>query len=217
MKRSPRELRSTPPSPRTASLIRKLGAPSLRSAVGMELEELHVGQLGAGLVGQRRGAAIGGRGVGGVAEEPAAAARGQDDGAGAVLDQLALRLRDDPHAGAVFDDQASHQVALAGVDAGVPEGLVEAALDLGAGGVAAGVDDPRPAVGRLPTQRQAAALAVEAHAQRDQLADPGGALLDQDPHRLRHRRVPRPTSMVSAMWAAGESSSPIAAAIPPWA
>ena len=59
------------------------------------------------------------------------------------------------------------------------------ALDLGAGGVAAGVRDPVAVVAALAGQRQlAVGVVVEVGAERDQLAHGLRALGDQDPHGL---------------------------------
>ena len=62
-------------------------------------------------------------------------------------------------------------------------------LDLGAGGVAAGVHDAGDRVPTLPGEREHAAVAVagpvEHRAQRDELADPVGAFGDEHPHRVR--------------------------------
>ena len=58
----------------------------------------------------------------------------------------------------------------------------QGSLDLRAGGVPAGVRDPVPVVAALPGQGQLAVGAVvEAGAERDQLADGLGTLLDQHP------------------------------------
>ncbi len=160
------------------------GRPLFPERRGVELEELHVGELGACLVGQGRGAAVGGGRVGGVAEEGSATARGEDYSAAAVLPQLTARLGHDAHADAVLDQQLPDDVALAGLDAGVAEGMVQAALDLGPGGVAAGVDDPGLRVRGLPTQSQPPPLAIKTDAQRHQLPNPAGPLLHQHPHRL---------------------------------
>ena len=58
-------------------------------------------------------------------------------------------------------------------------------LDLGAGGVAAGVGDPVAVVAALAGQRQVARRGwSKLRAQRDELADGVGSLGDQDPHGL---------------------------------
>ena len=69
-------------------------------------------------------------------------------------------------------------------DAGVREDRGDqGAADLGAGGVAAGVHDAVAVVAALAGQRQlAGGVAVEAGTERDQLAQPGGALLAEHPH-----------------------------------
>ena len=64
-------------------------------------------------------------------------------------------------------------------------GVDQGALDLGAGGGAAGVDDPRARVAALAGEgERPGGLAVELGAQRDQLVHAGRALVDEDAHRL---------------------------------
>ena len=57
-------------------------------------------------------------------------------------------------------------------------------LDVGAGGVAAGVEHARPAVGALAAQRDLAVDAVERHAEADEVGDAVGRLIGQDVRRL---------------------------------
>ena len=63
------------------------------------------------------------------------------------------------------------------------DGRDQGALDLGSGGVAAGVRDPVPVVAALAGQREdALGAVVEAGAERDQLVHRLGPLADQRPH-----------------------------------
>ena len=66
---------------------------------------------------------------------------------------------------------------------GGSHGIDERPLDLGAGGRAAGVDDPRQRVAALAGQlERAVGVAVEDGAEGDQLVDAGRALVDEHPH-----------------------------------
>jgi hypothetical protein len=116
----------------------------------MELVELHVGQLGAGAGGEGDAVAGGYGGVGGVGVDLACAAGGDEDGAGGdslrvVGRSAAMRAgnrqigADDAAAGG---DQAGDHGPLGKADALVDAGKGDqGTADLGAGGVAAGVQD----------------------------------------------------------------------------
>ena len=91
------------------------------------------------------------------------------------------------------------------------------ALDLGAGGVAAGVRDPVAVVAALAGQRQlAVGVVVEVGAERDQLADRLGALGDQHPHGLEVAGAGAGDQGV-ALVLLGGVPGPSAAAMPPCA
>jgi hypothetical protein len=78
MKRVPSGSSSWPPSPRTASVIRKLLGLRVVQAGGVELDELHVRHPAARAPGGGNAVAGGGVGVGGVQVHLARAAGGQD-------------------------------------------------------------------------------------------------------------------------------------------
>jgi hypothetical protein len=86
MKRVPLVSRRMPPSPRTASLIRAAGRLQRRR---VELDELHVRDLGSRAVGQRD--AVAGRHlrIGGDAVHLPGAARGEHEVAASVVGALA--------------------------------------------------------------------------------------------------------------------------------
>ena len=100
--------------------------------------------------------------------------------------------------------------------AGVPREVAERELDVGAGGVAAGVDDAGAAVRALPAQRHHAVDAVERHAEAHEVGDAVGRLVREDVRRL---RVDEPGAGVDRVLVVqlGASSEPTAAAMPPWA
>ena len=90
-------------------------------------------------------------------------------------------------------------------------------LDLGAGGVAAGVGDAVAVVAALAGQRElAVAGAVEAGAERDQLADRGRTLAHEHPHRGLVAEPGAGDERVGEC-CSGVSPAPSAAAMPPCA
>ena len=98
---------------------------------------------------------------------------------------LADHVQGHPRDAAVLgEQQVDGQRVLDHLDLGSAlDGGDQRPLDLGAGGVAAGVRDPVAVVAALAGQRQLAVGAVvEVGAERDQLADGLGALLDEHPH-----------------------------------
>ena len=195
MNRSPSKSTRKAPSPRTASEIERLLAARVGAEVHhrrVELDELQVAQGRAGPQGERHAVAGRHRRVGGLGEHLAEAAGGEHDGpavhrADAVADALADHVQGHPRDAAVLgEQQVDGEGVLDHLDLGRPlDGGDQRPLDLRAGGVAAGVRDPVAVVATLPGQRQLAVGAVvEVGAERDQLADRLGALLDEDPHRV---------------------------------
>ena len=87
-------------------------------------------------------------------------------------------------AAAALDDQVEGERALVAPPATVgPHGVDERALDLGAGGRAAGVHDPRQRVAALAGELELAlGVAVEGGAERDELVDARRALVDEHAH-----------------------------------
>ena len=156
----------------------------------VELDELQVAEGGAGAQGQRHAVAGRDRRVGGLGEHLAEATRGEHDGPAADrADSVALALADhvqgDPgYAAVVGEQQVDGERVLDHLDLGCPlDRGDQRPLDLGAGGVAAGVRDPVAVVAALAGQRQLAVGAVvEVGAERDQLVDRLGALADQHPY-----------------------------------
>ena len=158
----------------------------------VELDELQVAQRGAGPQRERHAVAGRHRGVGGLGEHLAEAAGGEHDGpavhrADAVALALADHVQGDAGDAAVLgEQQVDGQRVLDHLDLGRPlDGGDQRPLDLGPGGVAAGVRDPVAVVAALAGQRQLAVGAVvEVGAERDQLVDRLGTLVDQHAHRV---------------------------------
>ncbi len=76
--------------------------------------------------------------------------------------------------------EAGGQAVLEDGDAGLPGDAADGELDVGAGGVAAGVDDAGLAVGALTAQGDLAVQGVEGDAEADEVGDAVGGLLGQD-------------------------------------
>ena len=146
---------------------------------GMELDHLHVEQPGAGPGGHGEAVAGDLRRVGGAGEQPADAAGGKHHRRRAEQPRAAVR----PDGGDPGHPPAfAHQVPGEGLleqahVAGAANGHPERAHDLGAGGVAVGVEHAAAGVGRLPAEGQAAVRrAVEGGAEGDQTHDAARAL-----------------------------------------
>ena len=126
-------------------------------------------------------------GVGGLGEDLTEPAGGEHDGPAVDrADAVALALPDhvQRHAGdaaVVVEQQVDGQRVRDDLDLRRPlHGRDQRTLDLGSGGVTAGVRDPVAVVAALAGQRQhAVVVVVEVGAQRDQLADRLRTLLDQ--------------------------------------
>ena len=151
-----------------------------RESGGVELVELHVGQLGPGLGGQRDAVAGGYGGVGGVGVDLACAAGGDEHGAG--IDSMGLRIASEgTGAGQIGGDDAAigHHKAGDHGPLGEADALMDVgkggqgAADFGAGGVAVGMQDAGQRMSAFAGAQQLAGsripLAVEARAPLDQL------------------------------------------------
>ena len=160
----------------------------------MELIELHVGELSAGLCGQGDAVAGGHGGVGGVAVDLARSAGGDEDSARADPLQNALRAafaveQVGPDHAAICDDQAGDRGPFGKTNALVDAGKGgQRAADLGAGGVAVGVQDAGQGVRAFAGAQQFARFGIEGRAPLDQLGHAhrpfghqrlGGGTIDQ--------------------------------------
>jgi hypothetical protein len=154
----------------------------------VELDELHIHNFRPGPEGNGYAVPRGYLRVGVMLKEPAQAPGGQDhhltakDPEGAPVPVVGQHS-----VAGVFPHQQVHNVVVfQHFDVIV---LLDAPgqhpLDLRPGGVTAGMQDSPPAVGSLPGQAQALAVAVKYGAQADQFPDPVGAFADQGCHRLR--------------------------------
>ena len=79
--------------------------------------------------------------------------------------------RDDAGRGAVFDHDLDRLAVLEDRDVGVARDVAQGQLDVGAGGVAAGVEDAVAAVRALAAERDLAVDAVERHAEAHEVGD----------------------------------------------
>ena len=158
----------------------------------VELHELEVGHGRAGR--HRHGDTVAGgqRRIGRHRIQLPGAAAGQDDVAGPHHQGGDRVGRQPDHARhpSAFEMQRQRQPAFVHGHVRVADGGGDQGpLDLVAGGVAAGVDDPGQGVAAFPGQRQGGAGAavaepVEGGAQGHQFPEPGRALADEDPHRF---------------------------------
>ncbi len=156
----------------------------------VELDELQVGQDRPGPQGGGDAVAGGQGRVGGVGEQLAGAAAGQHDRARPDQAGAAVDPEQGPGDPPVGGQEVDQEGVLDAVDGrGGPDRLGQGPLQLGPGGVAAGVDDPRarvpalPGLGQLPGAR---GVGVEADPELAQVGDGLAALLDQqlDRHRV---------------------------------
>ena len=208
MNRSPLLLRRTPPSPRTPSVTRMpLHARRPDHAGRMELDELHVHQLGPGVVGQRVAVAGVFPAVAGDLVRLADAAGGQhhrlglEDDEAAALAVVAERPGDAVAVLEQADDGAFH----VDVDALVDAVVLQGADHLQAGAVA-DVGQARVAVAAEVALQDAAVLgAVEHRAPGFQLADAVGRFLGVQ---LGHAPV---VDVLAAAHGVGEMDLPVVA------
>ena len=158
----------------------------------VELDELQVAEHCAGAVGKRHPVARRDRGVRGLREDLPETAAGEDDGstpdrAHPVVLALAHDVqRHAGHAAVVGQQEVDGEGVLDDLDLGGPgHGRDEGTLDLGPGGVAAGMGDAVAVVSALAGQAElAVGVEVEVGAEGDQLADGLGPLGDEHAHRL---------------------------------
>ncbi len=146
----------------------------------MELGELEVGELRAGVAGEQQAGAEGARRVGRARPQGGGAAGGEDhrpggeDAAvvGEQADAAPVVVGEQPRGARALE----HGDALVGGDVGR-----QLAQDAPARRAAAGVHDPPHAVPALEAEREVAvAVGVEAHAERLEVAHARRRLLDQD-------------------------------------
>jgi hypothetical protein len=157
------------------------GRTGLRERSGMELVELHVGELGSGR--GRNGNAVSGshRGVGGVGIDLPGASRGDEDaargdGTGAVV------AIEQPNAGdaVVLSEQAGNGGPLGEADRGVgTRDGSKGTADLGARGVAVGVKNTRTGVRSFAGAKEVRAFVVEAGSPGDKFFDTRGTFADE--------------------------------------
>src|ERR1019366_5629806 len=161
------------------------GGARQREDGGVELDELDVGDVGARLIGESDAVAGGPGRVGGVAPEGGCPAGREDHGAGGHPRPLPgggiAEL--DPDATVTVPDQAGDYLTLEDRGGALVEALQQGGLDGGAGGIAAGMEDPSPAVSRLAVEVDAVPVAVECNAPLGQLGHPSRSLLDHQAHR----------------------------------
>ena len=153
---------------------------------GVELVELHVGDLGAGTVSHGDSVSGGHGGVGRVAIDLACSSAGQQHGARANGVQIVLTV-EQPRAGhsVVFNDQIRgsgpfkqrNVLVLAGV-------RQERPADFGAGGVAVGVQDAVAAVRTFAGEHESALFAIEACTPAQQLFHTQWAFFDENLRRV---------------------------------
>ena len=196
MKRLPSQSTRNAPSPRTASEIsgcwpRESGPSHI--TVGWNCTNSRSRSTAPARSASAIPSPVDDRRVGGLREHLAEAAAGEHDGpaahrADAVALALAHHVQGEPgDAAVVGEQQVDGEGVLDHLDLGRPRDRGDQrALDLGPGGVAAGVRDPVAVVAALAGQAElAVGVVVEVGAERDQLADRLGALGDQHPDRLR--------------------------------
>ena len=157
---------------------------------GVELDELEVGEGGAGRAGEQEAGAERARRVGGAAPERGGAAGGEDDGAGpegaAVVGveagDASSGLGREPRRRAAGDAEPCRAAALEHLDPRVlRDGRAELAEDAAAGRAPARVGDAAARVPALEAQREVAvAVGVEADAEALEVAEAPGRLLGED-------------------------------------
>ncbi len=226
MKRVPSGSSRRPPSPRTASLIRKDLASRVVQAGRVELDELHVRDPAARAPGHRDAVAGGGVGIGGV-EVDLAGAAGRQHGVrcaegehlvGGLVEHvqaLAARCSASPSLRPVIRSTSvccSNSVMLGRA----PHLLDQRALHRGAGGVGR-MHDAALAVAAFAREVQRAVLEREGHAEPAQPGDGLGRMLDHEARggqvaeaRARHQRV-----VDVRLHAVAIGRAPLA--MPPWA
>ena len=149
---------------------------------GVELEELHVHDLGAGPESQGDAVAGDDAGVRGDAVEASRAASGEHEVAAG--DPLPRAGREVEHVyaahRAVFDHGVARQRELADGDAPASRRVEQRGFDVPAGRVAAGVQDAGHRVRSLPRQDDLALHRVEGDTEADEVGDAVGRVAGQD-------------------------------------
>ena len=180
-KRSPAASCSVAPSPRIASVTRKPSRPLTPDDRGrVELDELEVGELGAGGAGEQQARAVRAGRVRGARPQRGGAARGEDHRArrrssGRPRWRPRDRAPSAPGSSARTRRPSSTSIPRVRDDLGR-----ELAQDPAAGRAAAGVDDAAHAVPALQAQRElAVAVGVEADAEPLEVGEAGGRLVAQ--------------------------------------
>ena len=161
------------------------GGSRQREDGGVELDELDVGDVGARLVSEGDAVAGGPGRVGGVAPEGGCPTGREDHRSGSHARPLpggGIAELDTDAAIAVQHQPGDH-LTLEDGGAALMKALQQGGLDGGAGGVAAGMEHPGPAVSSLPVEVDAVRVAVECHTPVGQLGHPGRRILDQQAHR----------------------------------
>ena len=176
MKRSPALLTRIAPSPRSASVASGAGIAAHVERGRMELDELGVGDHGAGARRSGQPAPLGLARIGGDRIEPAEAARGQHHGAGRDGDRLGVfsrRPRRDAGDIAAVGQEIVHDDAFKHADRRrLAHGRDQRGHDLGAGPVALDPHDAAARVRGLARKQEAALLvAVERNAVAEQILD----------------------------------------------
>src|ERR1039458_9327135 len=124
------------------------------AAVGLDRGEFAAGEVGPRLVGEGDAVAGGPGRVGGVAPEGGCPTGREDHGTGSHPRPLPgggiAEL--DPDATVTVPDQAGDHLTLDDRGGALVEALQQGGLDGGAGGIAAGMEDPGPAVSRLAVE-----------------------------------------------------------------
>ena len=156
-------------------------------ARGMELHELQIADGRAGAIRHGDTIAGGDQRVGGAAVHLAGAAGGEDRHHGHVEREAAVVQVEGEGADAApaHGEEVDDELVLVQLDpTSQPGGFGQGARDLAAGGVAAGVQDPRHGVRALTPEYDLTVHLVEARTDLHELAYAVGPLVDEHVHRL---------------------------------
>ena len=150
---------------------------------GMELDELHIGEDGAGFVGDSHAVTGGGIGIGGFAVKLAEAAGGEENGAGADFVEGGIGFVEEANANgaAVFENEFDSEGA--GTHVEMRNGMCageQGAADFAAGGFAVGVEDAGATVSGFTGESEFGAGAIKFGAPFDELGDVLGAFFDEE-------------------------------------
>ncbi len=149
---------------------------------GVELVELHVGQLGAGSGGKGDSVTRGDGGIGGVGVDLACSAGRNQNGTGAHAGELLIAVAEvDTGHTAVLNDQSGYGGPSGDADLFMGEDeFGEGAADLRAGGVAVGVQDAWMGVGGFAGTQQDSIFAIKARSPLDKFCNAGRPLGYED-------------------------------------